>query len=148
LGQPRKYGHRQEALFRTALAQLPGLQVVYDHAADTIYKLDAIVWHRNQPLLPAVGVQFTLNPDEEKRVSALSAIERSDVVSRFLYVQLSRCDVDYEAVQTVSALISRVAELPGLQVMLSAVVARDPSGLVIHSTDLRTVRHSYQQTKN
>lgn len=148
VSQALQFGHIQESLFRTLLAELPGLQVVYDASADAIYKLDAVVWCRDKPLLPAVGVQFTLNPDQEKRLCALRAVRRSDVVSRFLYVQLSRCEVDRQAVELVSVLIRRVAELPGMQVMLSAVIERDHSGLVIRSTDLRTLPFNYREPDN
>jgi hypothetical protein len=148
VGQPLQFGQLQESLFRTLLAEIPDVQVVYDASADAIYKLDAVVWWRDKPLLPAVGVQFTINPDQEKRLCALRAVHRSGVVSRFLYVQLSRCQVDQEAVELVSVLIRRVAELPGMQVMLSAVVKRNHLGLVICSTDLKTLRYNYQELDN
>lgn len=78
VSQPLQFGHIQESLFRTLLAELPGLQVVYDASADAIYKLDAVVWCRDKPLLPAVGVQFTL-----KLYLAVITLKEQDIKQTF-----------------------------------------------------------------
>ena len=129
------YGLRQEERMRRALRHDERLEVRYSRELDAIYKLDAVVLDRTNPLLPAVGVQFTTRHDPEKRRSTIAAVRRTRVVPRLLYLEAER-PLGPPAYPLLLNLVRHIARLPVDRGIVSAILTRDGN----HRYCLRQVR--------
>jgi len=126
-GNPRtvphqcSYGHLQEERMREALRSTGELDVRYSAELDCIYKLDAVALIKSSPLLPAVGIQFTMRSSSEKQQRAVQVVRKTKIVNRFLYLR-SRAPI------TQDALVLLVATMSVSQGIVAAVLATDANG--------------------
>lgn len=121
---PLSYGLRQERAFRHGLTLGGGLRVHYSEELDRIYKLDAVALDAQSPGLPAVGIQFSTNPDAEKVARTIAAVRRSCVVQRFLYVE-ARCSLGEAAYPILIDLVRITARMPAERAVVFAALDRD-----------------------
>ena len=115
---------QQEMELRRALCTDEDLDVRHNREIDTIYKLDAVVLDRTNPLLPAVGIQFTTKHDPDKQRRTIAAIRRSCGVPRFLYLE-AECPLKASAYPVVQSLVRHTAQMPVDRGVGSAILASD-----------------------
>lgn len=126
-GTRRPYGLRQESELRQGLQANTNLLVQYNARDDAIYKMDAVVQLRNEPMLPAVGIQFTTRQDLEKLNRTIAAVRRSRIVSRLLYLQ-AECPLHASVFGAIADLIRLIAESPADRGIVHAVLTSDGQG--------------------
>ena len=132
-GNPRtvphqcSYGHLQEERMREALRSTGELDVRYSAELDCIYKLDAVALIKSSPLLPAVGIQFTMRSSSEKQQRAVQVVRKTKIVNRFLYLR-SRAPITQDAAGILCSLVLLVATMSVSQGIVAAVLATDANG--------------------
>jgi hypothetical protein len=106
---PLPYGLRQEEALRRGLRGDRRLLVHHNPEMDAIYKLDAVVRHRDDPMLPAVGIQFTTKHDPDKQALTIAAVRRTRFVTRLIYLE-AECPLEGAAFERVRELVRDVAQ--------------------------------------
>jgi hypothetical protein len=106
---PLRYGLRQEEALRRGLRGDRRLLVHHNPEMDSIYKLDAVVRHRDDPMLPAVGIQFTTKHDPDKQALTIAAVRRTRFVTRLIYLE-AECPLEESAFEKVRELVRDVAQ--------------------------------------
>lgn len=126
-GHPLRYGLRQENELRDGLRRIGRLTVTHDVRTDKVYKLDAVVTDRERPESPAVGIQFTTRRDPQKRERTIAAVQRTEIVARFLYLE-AECPLAEPAFEKVRELVRDVARRRDQKGILCAVLFKDHKG--------------------
>jgi hypothetical protein len=120
----QRYGLRQEDELRRGLGSDDKLSVHHNMRDDAIYKMDAIVRFRDEPTLPAVGIQFTTRRDADKLNRTLAVVRRTRIVSRMLYVE-AQCPLHESVFGPLTDLLRFIAKSPRERGIVSAVLTTE-----------------------